>query len=206
LPTRIIAGEKLLGQMQPGGVIDSFQIVGNLINSVLAASVGPNPVTQFYDQPAGVIEVGFIAPPPPGSSTLTPAPPNVNVQTSGVTNVNIVTSGYPTLPQAAQLQSAPVSVFTGPPFEHASDPELPEVLPGGAINPSFAPKLQLVPPVLGAGSELPLPSKSTVLGSVVTTAPGTGDYAGIFAANTNGVLVGLVPTTEPVSPSEPGGR
>jgi len=154
-----------------------------------------------YDQPAGAIEVGFTASTPPGPSTLTPTPPTVTVETSGVTNVNLVTSDYPTMPQAAQLQSSPVSTYTAPPFANASDPELPQVLPGGSINPSLAAKLQLLPPVLGAATALPLPSKSTVLGSVMTTMPGTGDYAGIFAANTNGVRVGPVPTSEPVSPA-----
>ncbi len=200
-PTRIVAGETLQGQFVPNGIIDSFQIVGNLVNSVLAASVAPNPGTGYYDEPGGAIEVGFTASTPPSSSTLTPTPPTVTVQTSGVANVNIATTVYPTMPQAAQLQSSPVSTYTAPPFANAFDPELPQVLPGGSINPSFAPKLQLLPPVLGAGSALPLPSKSTVLGSVITTMPGTGDYAGIFAANTNGVLVGPVPTSEPVSPA-----
>jgi len=78
-----------------------------------------------------------------------------------------------------------------------------EVLSGGQINPTFAPKLQLLLPLAAAATQLPLPSKSTVLGSVITTKPGLAgtDYAGIFAANTNGVLVGPIPTTEPVSPA-----
>ena len=122
----------------PNGVIDSFQIIGNLVNSVVAASVGPNPATQFYDQPAGAIEVGFTAAAPPATSTLTPTPPNVNVQTSGVTNVNIVTTGYPAMPQGAQLQSEPVrSTYTVPPFANSSDPELPQVLAGGSIKSVF---------------------------------------------------------------------
>jgi hypothetical protein len=74
------------------------------------------------------------------------------------------------------------------------------VLAGGSINPSYAAKLQLLPPEAAAGTELPLPSTSTVLGSVITTSPGTGDYAGIFAVNTNGVIVGPIPTSSPVSP------
>ena len=200
-PTRIVAGETLQDQFVPNGVIDSFQIVGNLINSVLAAGVAPNPSTGYYDKPAGAIEVGFISATLPPASGLTPAPPTVTVQTSGVTNVNLATTGYPTTLQGAQLQSTTVSTSTAPPFANAADPELPEVMPGGVINPSLAPKLQLLPPDAAAATELPLPTKSTVLGSVITTLPGTGDYAGIFAANTNGVLVGPVPTSEPVSPA-----
>jgi hypothetical protein len=70
------------------------------------------------------------------------------------------------------------------------------------VNPTFAPKLQLLPPLAVDATQLPLPSKSTILGSVITTSPGLAgtDYAGIFAANTNGVFVGLIPTSPPVSP------
>jgi len=199
-PTRIVAGETLQDRFVPNGAIDGFQIIGNLINSVLAASVGPNPRTGHYDKPAGVIEVGFTAA-PPAASTLVPSPPTVTVQTSGVTNVNLATTGYPNTLQAAQLQSSPLSVSTAPPFANPADHEFPDVLPGGSINPSLAAKLQLLPPAAAEATELPLPSKSTVLGSVITTMPGSGDYAGIFAANTAGVLVGAVPTSEPVSPA-----
>jgi hypothetical protein len=275
--TRIVAGENLAGEYVPNGVVDSFQIVGNLINSVVAASVGPNPNSGYYDKPAGAIDVGFISATVPGStmtntqttstSTVTlsgttattnatssttttpgtnsttvitnstaPMTPStttgttttsttttvtsipvsttsnpVTVQTGSAANpisdVGLQVSASPGSPgnptQLAQLQGSPLSVFTGPPFVNASDPELAAVLPGGVINPSLAPKLQLLPPEAAAGTELPLPSKPTVLGSVITTNPGQSgtDYAGIFAANTNGVLIGAMPTSAPVSPA-----
>jgi hypothetical protein len=154
--TRIVAGEDAAGNFAPGGIIDNFQIVGNLIDSVLAASVAPS--QGFYHQPAGAIEVGVVG--------------------------GLIT----TLP-----------TYTAPPF--ANTPDI--VLPNGSINPSFAAPLQLVPPAAPAGTKLPLPSKPTVLGSVITTSPhvdGT-DYAGIFAANTNGVIVGPLPTSAPVVPA-----
>jgi hypothetical protein len=273
-PTRIVAGETLQDQFVPNGVIDTFQIVGNLVNSVVAASVGPNPTTGYYDKPAGEIEVGFIAATVPASITTgsqststttttvsggsvdtstnsatssTPGTNSVATTTnstgpatstsmSGTSTTTSTTSGTstpvstsstpvtvqtgtasepvsdvglevatpPGAPlnptQLAQLQASPVPISTAPPFANASDPEMSDVLSGGIINPSLAAKLQLLPPVAAAATELPLPTKSTVLGSVITTAPGTGDYAGIFAANTNGVLVGPLPTSPPVSP------
>ena len=201
-PTRIVAGETLQGQFVPNGTIDSFQIVGNLVNAVLAASVAPNPGTGYYDEPGGAIEVGFIADAPTSNSAITPTQ-TVTVQTSGVSNVGLNTSTTTPYTQVAQLQNSPLPVFTAPPFASPQDPELKVVLPGGSVNPSFAPKLQLVPPAAAEGSELPLPSKSTVLGSVITTMPGENgtDYAGIFAANTNGVIVGPLPTSAPVTPA-----
>ena len=199
-PTRIVAGKTPPGQFVPNGIIDSFQIVGNLVNSVLAASVGPNPDTGYYDKPAGTIEVGFVSSAPTTPSPITTSQ-TVTVQTISVTNVGLLTSTPTTVAQVAQLQSSPLSISTAPPFANAADPELPEVRSGGAVNPTFAPKLQLVPPAASTGTELPLPTKSTVLGSVITTMLGTGDYAGIFAANTNGVIVGPLPTSAPVSPA-----
>jgi hypothetical protein len=197
--TRIVAGKTLASQYVPNGIIDSFQIIGNLINSVVAASVAPNTSTGYYDKPAGTIEVGFTA----ASTTSSPITPSqtVQVQTNGVTNVGLQTSTPTSQTPVAQLQESPLSIFTAPPFANSADPESTQVLTGGQINPSLAAKLQPQPPAAASGTELPLPTKSTVLGSVITTAPGTGDYAGFFAANTNGVLVGPLPTSAPISPA-----
>ena len=56
---------------------------------------------------------------------------------------------------------------------------------GGSINPSFA----------AAGA---LPSRSTVLGGVISTKhldpPDSADFAGLFAADTRGVFVGVLPS------------
>jgi len=198
--TRIVAGKTQSGAYVPNGIIDTFQIVGNLVNSVVAASVAPNPNTGYYDKPAGTIEVGFVSSAPTTPSPLSPSQ-TVPIQTNGVTNAGLQTSTPTSAAQAAQLQESPLPIFTGPPFANPTDPELAEVLTGGLINPSPAAKFQLQPPAAAVGTELPVPTKSTVLGSVITTAPGTGDYAGFFAANTNGVLVGPLPTSAPVSPA-----
>ena len=162
-PTRIVAGENAQGQFSPDGVIDNFQIVGSLIDAVLAASV--EPLGGFYHEPAGTIEVGFVS------------------------EASATASGVPT----QLVQNTVIPTSTAPPYANVSD----IVLPGGAINPSFAPPLQLEPPNAPAGTMLPMPSKSTVLGNVVTTSvPAAGsDYAGIFAASTSGVIVGPVPTS-----------
>jgi hypothetical protein len=203
--TRIVAGEGANGSFSPGGTIDNFQIAGNLVNAVLSASVAPS--QGYYHQPSGSIEVGFVSEPAygidddPNDTIPVPAQP-VTVST-GATNVGLVVSnpsGSGTNPtQLAQLQDSPLSVDTAPPFAGTPD----TVLAGGSINPSFAPKLQLVPPAAYAGQELPLPSQSTVLGSVISTSPhvnGT-DYAGIFAADTDGVIVGPLPKSAPLTPS-----
>ena len=50
LPTRIVAGEHPENTYTAGGTIDKFQIVGNLIDSVIAASVEPYDGT--YPEPA----------------------------------------------------------------------------------------------------------------------------------------------------------
>ena len=164
-PARIVAGEDKNGDFSPGGIIDNFQIVGRLIDAVIAASV----------QPYG----GTGAEPP------TPIPPGYTPPTS-LSDDN----GYKTYDEPAgtmTVSSATYATYTAPPYDPSSDPTIDDlVLPGGAINPSFA-------PALSATSSLP--SKSTVLGGVVSTAHGdNGDFAGIFAANTNGVFVGPLPT------------
>ena len=209
--TRIIAGTALDGTLLPNGVIDAFQITGSLINSVLAASVGPNSSTGLYDKPAGAIEVGFLTTTPTSASASNTVKVQVGTSAAPIQNVGLIVSTpsgqTANSTQLAQLQNSPLPVATAPPFAGTTamtpDPELTQVMPGGAINPSFAAKLQLVPPAAGAGSPLPLPTKSTVLGSVITTSAGGSDYAGIFAANTNGVIVGLLPTSSPVSPAAP---
>jgi len=154
-PTRIVAGEYPEGAYLPGGTIDKFQITGQLIDSVLAASV--EPYNGFYPQPAGMIQIGYTPTPPARATTI----PN----------------------------------FTAPPFENSSVPaDL--VLPGGSINPSLIPAP--LSPTTTPGTPVPIPSTSTVLGGVVTSPhPNKADFAGIFAADTRGVIVGPLPPILP---------
>lgn len=164
--TRIVAGEDKNGNFSAGGIIDNFQIVGQLIDAVLAASV----------QPYG----GTGAEPP------TPLPPNYQPPTSSSNDGGSKTYDEPAGTIGVASVTYPTS--TAPPYEPSSDPTIDDlVLPGGAINPSFAPALS---------ATSPLPSKSTVLGGVISTNHGdNADFAGIFAANTNGVFVGPLPTS-----------
>jgi len=191
LPTRIVAGLNRQGVPAPNGLIDNVRIEGRLVDAVLAASVAPAAPGGIYDRPAGTIEVGYVA-----------GPKSVEAN------------------------------FTAPPFAAAKPTDI--VLPGGAINPSFAPPA--LPPVgastvssttgpagtvvtttvfNGNGTEtitttgptgtssstvpapnmpIPLPSRPTVAGGVVSTAHDPdADYAGLFAANTAGVIVGGPP-------------
>jgi hypothetical protein len=81
--------------------------------------------------------------------------------------------------------------YAAPPFADPASAGI--VLPGG-INHVFAPSptAQVTPPFT-----IPLPTKSTVDGQVVTTAhSATSDYAGIFAADTSGVFVGVDPNQQ----------
>ncbi|MFI5460670.1 MAG: hypothetical protein ACHRXM_35085, partial [Isosphaerales bacterium] len=126
-----------------------------------------------------------------GALPPTPTPPNYTPPTSTSDDNGFKTYDEPagaitvTLANGTQVT---YPNYTGPPYDPSSDPTIDDlVLPGGAINPSFV-------PALGATSSLP--SKSTVLGGVVSNAHGDqADFAGIFAANTSEVFVGPLPTS-----------
>jgi hypothetical protein len=77
--------------------------------------------------------------------------------------------------------------FTAPPYNHAIDTTIDDAVLPGAINPSLAPSI--------TATTSTLPKKSTVLGGVISTPHGDeADFAGIFAADTRGVFVGVIPT------------
>lgn len=199
-PTRIIAGEDRQGHFLTGGNIDNFQILGSLIDSVLAASVAPSggngtlppsgygppptrstdPGDGTYDAPAGVIFGGSVSAPVP------------------YINYTEITYFNETFKEIA--------------YNRQLDPIIDDFILPGTINLSFAsPPLtqaQLADPTVtttnsGGGTtttgtttlNLPLPTKSTVLGGVVShTHVGEADFAGIFAADTRGVFIGTLPS------------
>lgn len=201
-PTRIVAGMDRSGAVEPGGVITNFQITGSLIDSVVAASVGPGP-DGTYDQPAGVVETGYYGSglAPDGTPYIKlvrndTAPPYNNhpdVTTPGANPYN--------LPNANLISSVNYQYANLP--DPTLDPTFDDVvLPTGSINAGFAPPASAFPtPREIAASPpgslaIPVPSKATVLGGVISTATGdSADYAGIFAANTSGVYVGKLPNT-----------
>ena len=198
--TRIVAGEDRQGNFTSGGNIDNFQITGALIDSVIAASVAPNggngtlpstteygaPPPAFnntpgdlgndtYDAPAGVIIGG----------TFTKTFTGTGTETEIVTTV---TNHFLNYSEVSYLNEMP----TGVAYNHAIDPTIDDTILPGAINASFASPPAV--PSLGSTISIALPSKSTVLGGVISTPHGDSqDFAGIFAADTQGVFVGPLP-------------
>jgi hypothetical protein len=207
--TRIIAGESPQGVFTSGGLIDNFQITGALIDSVLAASVQPYggdgslPPTGYttrtpapqpgpgvptnYNAPAGTVEVGTF---PQGNSTNKFAPNYgyVSYSNETVTGTAFDPIDLPThvniLPGSINksFASAPLPTSVTTTFMTASNPNV--------ANPNIATTTTTT-------SNLAIPTKSTVLGGVISTSHGSNpdgaDYAGIFAADTSGVFVGPIP-------------
>jgi hypothetical protein len=213
-PTRIVAGEDRQGNFLSGGLIDNFQITGQLIDSVIAASVAPGggsgilPPAGYgltfvgtplnignYDAPAGTITGGSVAAPVKF--------PNFSM----VSYVNEVRVNPP---------------GTVGDYNRTLSPTLSNTILPGAINPSFASAslpatatgtqqttststssggssgtqvTTSIPSLANANSVLPLPTKPTVLGGVVSTAHTSqaADFAGIFASDARGVIVGTLP-------------
>ena len=165
-PTRIVAGVDKDGNYAVGGNIDNFQVTGTLIDAVIAASVKPNGGDGRLTLTAGN------APGDGGFNTYdAPAGTVSGTISSGGATGNLVV----TFPN-----------FTAPPYDRAVDPTIDDAVLPGSINLSFAPSITASPP--------PLPTKSTVLGGVISTPHGDeADYAGIFAVDTRGVFVGILP-------------
>lgn len=195
-PTRIIAGVTRQGVYSSGGLIDHFQITGTLIDSVVAASVKPNggngtlPTGGYnenlqpgntpgdggantYDKPMGTVAVGTFA-----------------------SNVNV-----PNYTELSYVNETLTGVAYDP-----TDPTIDDFILGGGINPSYAstPAIDSAINVQNSGSgtvtnqtvpaPLAIPTTSTVLGGVVSTPHGDQfDYAGLFAADTSGVFIGVIP-------------
>lgn len=165
-PTRIVAGEDRLGNFTIGGNIDNFQITGTLIDSVVAASVQPNGGNGT------VVE----------SCNHTPGDRGFNTYDAPAGFVVGGTVADPIF----------FANFTGPPYDPALDPTIDDCVLPGSINASFAPPRPTGTP--GPQAVNALPTRSTVLGGVVSTAHGDeSDFAGFFAADTRGVFVGVLP-------------
>ena len=183
-PTRILAGMDRAGEVTTGGVIDNFQILGTMYDSVIAASVAPsggdgtlptfaygagprvpssNPGDGTYDAPAGVTVGGTIGTP----------------------------IKYPNYSNLSYFNQTFVAVT----YDKAQDPNIDDFILPGAINPSFASAPVVLTAGLPASTPLALPTKSTILGGVVSTVhTQSADFAGIFAADTRGVFLGPIPT------------
>jgi hypothetical protein len=205
-PTRILAGANRNGTFNSGGLIDNFQITGALIDSVLAASVAPKG------------DSGLL---PPSGYTPQPPPNNLPGDNTYDAPAGVIFGGPVNAPVAYPNWSE-ITYFNET-FQKLSwnttlDPTIDDYILPGAINPSFASApltaAQIANPTVttqtqsgSSGSQfssttttgtttlnLPLPTKSTVLGGVVSTQHGdTQDFAGILAADTRGVFVGTLP-------------
>ncbi len=228
-PTRIVAGEVLedrapgrdpqggfpQGTFTSAGNIDNFQITGSLIDSVLAASVAPfggngtfpsspygaqppsvanTPGDQgfnTYDAPYGLIEGGKAE-----YITGTLVPGSVQVQDQNYS-------------EASYFNETPFSRngnFPQGDYDKSIDPTIDDAILPGSINLSFATAPASIPVPVSLPITTPisvtlsLPSKSTVLGGVISHQhnngnPDANDFAGIFAADTSGVFVGALPTS-----------
>ncbi len=209
-PTRIIAGVTRAGVYSSGGLIDNFQITGSLNDSVLAASVAP-----FGGN--GTLPVNGYGSPPPMPSP-TPGDGGFNTYDAPAGTITGGTVGNPIkFPNWTELDYFN-ETLTGVSYNTAIDPTIDDfIFPGGSINPSFAsPPLSqatlsgsttvttnqgttingssTTTTVSPSDQPLPLPTKSTVLGGVISTTHGdSADFAGLFAADTSGVFVGAIP-------------
>ncbi len=241
-PTRIVAGEVLTdrapgrdsqggfpqGTFTSGGNIDNFQILGSLIDSVVAASVAPfgnsgtlpsnnlnysapppsvanTPGDQgfnTYDAPAGIIVGGTVLVNTKGAEGVSELLPFKNFSEVSYFNETEISAFTPVT--ITPVTYAPTRMS----FYNSLDPTIDDTILPGAINLSFA----TAPADLNAQNQNPngsgqttttitlsLPSKSTVLGGVISNQhkgnPDAEDFAGIFANDTSGVFVGVLPTT-----------
>jgi hypothetical protein len=206
-PTRIIAGEDRAGNFISAGLIDKFQITGSMIDSVLAASVAPSGGDGMLPN------FGYGVAPPVRSTV--PGDGGFNTYDAPAGFIAGGTVGSPIdYPNYSERSYFNETALAGTFYDKAIDPTIDDFLLFGAINPSFAsPPLSAsslqnsVTVVSGTSTNsstttvtptqqnLPLPSKSTVLGGVISTPHGdNADYAGIFATDTRGVFVGTLPT------------
>ena len=182
--TRIIAGETPQGTFEQGGLIDKFQITGSLIDSVVAASVAPYGGNGTL--PAGGYGYNPSPPVPPGDGGANTYDQPAGVIVGGTVGNPIP---YPNYSEVSYYNERPIGVAYNP-----ADPTIDDDILPGAINPSFASASLSATALTNPAAVLPLPTKSTVLGGVISTPHGDNqDYAGIFAADTSGVFVGTLP-------------
>jgi hypothetical protein len=218
LPTRIIAGETRQGTWTSGGLIDRFQITGTLIDSVVAASVQP------YGGDGSLPTIGYGTTRTPSPLPGPGVPTNYNAP-AGTVEVGTFPQGNPNnlfVPNYGYV-SYSNEMATGTAYNTVIDPDVHVNILPGAINPSFAstPNPASITTTTTTGTTsginnttttsgssvtatttsttalLALPTKSTVLGGVISTSHGSNpdgfDYAAIVAANTAGVFVGQLP-------------
>lgn len=200
-PTRIVSGLNRAGQYSSASVIDNFQILGTMFDSVVAASVAPYGGDGTLP-PGGYSPERVVGPPPgDGGANVYDAPAGFTM--GGTVGGPIRYATYaPVGYYNMRPTNDPSYVFYNPLYSPAywntiTDPTIDDTILPGSINPSFAVAPLAASDLLDPTTTLPLPTTSTVLGGVVTTVkPGEGDEhdnAGFFAADTRGVFIGELP-------------
>ena len=220
-PTRIVAGEYPQNTYASDGLIDNFQITGALIDSVLAASVVPYGDSGTLPSTAYGTAPPVVGPPPVGSFNIYDAPGGTI--TGGTVGNPIAYQNYSEVSYYNETLNPDHTTYNT-----ALSPTLTNTILPGEINPSFA-SAPLSQSALTSSSTsttsssgtqgtntsgststivvtpseqvLPLPTKSTVLGGVISTVTaasknlGQVDFAGIYAADTRGIFVGQLPSS-----------
>lgn len=175
--TRIVAGEDRAGIISSAGNIDNFQITGRLIDSVIVASVAPSG----------------------GDGNLEPTHPPVlsvgNYDAPAGTLAGGAIGSVIAFPHFAPGSYDEFGRLIGYFYDPVLSPVVDDLILPGAINASYAPTPLSPNPPPAAGTAVPLPTTSSVLGGVIDTAPpgDAFDHAGFFAADTRGVFVGALP-------------
>lgn len=220
-PTRIVAGE-VLEDRAPGrdpqggfpqgtfisaGNIDNFQILGSLIDSVLAASVAPFggngtfPTSSYGAQPPSVANTlgdqGFNTYDAPNGII---AGGNAVLDNGNFVSVQVQDQNYSEASYFNETFFSRNGNFPQGDYDKSIDPTIDDTILPGAINHSFATVPVLIPLTPSSDlitKQLSLPSTSTVLGGVISHQhvgnPDANDFAGIFADDTSGVFVGVLP-------------
>lgn len=209
IPTRISAGLDRQNNLSSGSNIDNFQITGALIDAVLASAVKPfggtgrltNVTTNTpgdnghntYDAPAGTIRVGFVNGPnstflnftaPPYNRTTDPTIDDTvfdgSINRSFAPPIQVPNPGSTTVTSTGPSGTTTVTTV----FNNNGTETITTISPNGTF----------VTTIPSPNTVITLPTKSTVLGGVISTKHGDeADYAGIFAADTAGVFVGALP-------------
>jgi hypothetical protein len=186
-PTRIVAGEDRAGNFTSGGNLDNFQILGQLIDAVLAASVKPNGGD-------GTLPTFSYNSPPPVAGNA-PGDLGYNTYDAPAGTITGGTVGMPTAYANFSELSYYNETLTGVSYNTTLDPTIDDSILPGAINASYASTPSPADTLSDPTTILPLPTTSTVLGGVISTPHDDRfDYAGIFAADTSGVFVGKLPS------------
>ena len=209
------------GTFTSAGNIDNFQITGALIDSVLAASVAPYGGNGMLPYANGF---SYSAPHPrrPLRAARDSTPTMLRPESSSAgLCVQHARAAFPNFSEVSYYNETEINnitTLTRPPqplfpppgrlLQHWHLATRPSTIPSCPARSTRAsrspPRISTRPMRIPGGPgtttstiKLSLPSKSTVLGGVISNphrGPEANDFAGIFADDTRGVFVGVLPT------------